>query len=623
LTKILYLVPDQSMLAYTREILKDQFPDIIVEKGIWDEGDTLTKKMLEKGIEVVIARSGTIQSFRHVENITVVETPITAFDIIRSVHEAIKYGRKIALIAFSSSMLEGVDYLAHILGVEIKQYYTEYPAEVEAAVIKAFAEGAEVVMGGITTTQVAKKHNLPYAFIDSSKESIFQAAREAKYVEHALQIEKAKKGMFSTVLDYSYEGIITIDQDRIITGFNPAAQQLTKIVSVEAIGQKINKVLPTLNLDKVVATGLSDLHDLVQIKGMQIMCNKVPIIVNEKPVGAVATMQDVTNIQQMEARIRRDIHNRGHRANFTFSNILGNSSQICQAIEISKEFAKTDSNVLILGETGTGKEVFAQSIHNFSKRTNGPFVAINCAALPSQILESELFGYTGGAFTGANKEGRLGLFEVAHGGTVFLDEVAEMDFTTQGKLLRVLQEKVVVRLGSDRVIPIDVRIIAATNKKLKSLVLNNEFRDDLYYRLNVLRLTLPPLRERRLDVAIYAQSFLSKYASALGRKMTLSKSAIKWLERYPWPGNIRELQNAMERTAAICKNDVVDVTILSQICEDEYKLPTITSDSLSLDAQNILKAMSDAKGKYTEAAKILGISRSTLWRKIRRYGLNI
>lgn len=623
MTKILYLVPDDSMLTYTREILKEKFSDIIVEKGIWDEGANITKKMLPQGIEVVIARGGTIQSIRQAANVTVVETPITGFDIIRSVQDARKYGKKIALIAFSSSMLEGVDYLALILGVEIKQYFTEHPTKVEAAVLKAFAEGAEVVMGGITTTHVAQRHNLPYAFINSSKESILQAAREAKYVEHALQIEKAKKGMFSTVLDYSYEGIITIDQRCIITGFNPAAQQLTKILSVEAIGQKIKKVLPTLNLDQVVETGLSDLHYLVQIKGMQIMCNKVPIIVNEKPVGAVATMQDVTNIQQMEARIRRDIHDRGHRANFTFDDILGNSPQICQAIEISKEFAKTHSNVLILGETGTGKEVFAQSIHNYSKRVNGPFVAINCAALPSQILESELFGYTSGAFTGANKEGRLGLFEVAHGGTVFLDEVAEMDFTTQGKLLRVLQEKVVVRLGSDRVIPVDVRIIAATNKKLKSLVLANEFRDDLYYRLNVLRLTLPPLRERRLDVGIYAQSFLSKYASALGRKITLSKSAIKWLESYSWPGNIRELQNAMERTAAICKTDVVDVTVLSQICEDEYKLPTMTSDSLSLDARNILNAMSEAKGKTSDAAKILGISRSTLWRKIRRLGLTI
>ncbi|KUO78699.1 MAG: hypothetical protein APF81_27730 [Desulfosporosinus sp. BRH_c37] len=624
MTKILYIVPDDSMVTYTRKILKEKFSDIIVEKGIWDEGANITKKMFAKGIEVVIARGGiTVQSIRQVDNITVVETPITGFDIIRSVQEAKKFGNKLALIAFSSSMLEGVDYLAHILGVEIKQYFTEHPTKVEAAVLKAFAEGAEVVMGGITTTYVAKKHNLPYAFIDSSKESILQAAREAKYVEHALQIEKAKKGMFSTVLDYSYEGIITIDQDCIITGFNPAAQQLTKIESVGAIGQKIKKVLPTLNLDQVVETGLSDLHYLVQIKGMSIMCNKVPIIVNEKPVGAVATMQDVTNIQQMEARIRRDIHDRGHRANFTFDDILGDSPQICQAIEISKEFAKTHSNVLILGETGTGKEVFAQSIHNYSKRANGPFVAINCAALPSQILESELFGYTSGAFTGANKEGRLGLFEAAHGGTVFLDEVAEMDFTTQGKLLRVLQEKVVVRLGSDRVIPVDVRIIAATNKKLKSLVLENAFRDDLYYRLNVLRLTLPPLRERRLDVGIYAQSFLSKYASTLGRKIALSKSAIKWLEGYPWPGNIRELQNAMERTAAICKTDIVDVTVLSQICEDEYKLPTMISDSLSIDAQNILNAMSEAKGKYTAAAKILGISRSTLWRKIRRYGLNI
>jgi len=621
MAKILYLVPDQSLLVYKQEILKENFPDIIVEKGIWDEGGTITTKMLERGIEVVIARGGTVKSFSQVTDITVVETPITGFDIIRSIQEARNYGKKIALIAFSSSMLEGIDYLANVLGVGIKPYLTESPTEVEATVLKAFAEGAEVVMGGITTTQVAKKHNLPYVFIDSSKESIFQAAREAKYVEHALQIEKAKKGMFSIVLDYSYEGIITIDQDCKITGFNPAAEQLTKIVGVDAIGQKIKKVLPTLKLDQVVETGLSDLHYLVQIKGTQIMCNKIPIIVNEKSVGAVATMLDIRKIQQMEARIRRNTYDRGHRAIFTFDSILGKSPQFCQAIEISKQFAKTNSNVLILGETGTGKEVFAQSIHNYSNRANGPFVAINCAALPSQILESELFGYAGGAFTGANKEGKIGLFEVAHGGTIFLDEVAEMEFTTQGKLLRVLQEKVVVRLGSDRVIPVDVRIIAATNKNLKSLVHENQFRDDLYYRLNVLRLNLPPLRERKPDIPYYAQNFLSKYSSALGRKMTLSKSALKWLENYPWLGNIRELQNLMERTAAISKTDVVDVTFLSRICEDEYNLPTMTSGSLSVEAQNILNALSEAKGKYSEAAKILGISRSTLWRKIRRHGL--
>lgn len=623
MAKILYLVPDLSMLDYTKKILKEQFPDIIVEKGIWDEGAKITKKMITKGIEVVIARGGTVEAIRKVSNITVVETPISCFDIIRSVQEATKFGKTIGLIAFSQTFADGIDNLANILGVKIKQYFTKSPSEVERAVMQAFAEGVDVVMGGVSTFHIAQKYNLPFTFINSSKESILQAAREAKYVEHALQIEKAKKGMLSTVLDYSYEGIITIDRECVITGFNPTAQQLTKISIDDAMGQKIKNVLPTLNLDQVVSTGVSDLHNLVKIKGMQIMCNKIPIIVNGKPVGAVATMQDITNIQQMEARIRRDIYDRGHRANFTFNDIWGNSPQITQAIEISKEFAKTDSNVLILGETGTGKEVFAQSIHNCSKRSSGPFVAINCAALPSQILESELFGYSSGAFTGANKEGKPGLFEVAHGGTVFLDEVAEMDFVTQGKLLRVLQEKVVVRLGSDRVIPVDVRIVAATNKRLKSLVLENKFRDDLYYRLNVLRLVLPPLKERKMDIPIFAQNFLTRYASALGRNISLSKSAIKWLQNHPWPGNVRELQNVMERTAAICKSDVVDVSMLSRICGDEYNLTAISTTSLNAEAQNIIRILAETNGKYSEAAKRLGISRSTLWRKIRKYGLNI
>ena len=341
---------------------------------------------------------------------------------------------------------------------------------------------------------------------------------------------------------------------------------------------------------------------------------------NNKTAGAVVTFQDVTQIQQMEARVRRRIHASGHVAGFSFDNIVGNSAILKQTVGIAKEFSITPSSILILGESGTGKEIFAQSIHNFSERRQGPFVAINCAALPGQILESELFGYVGGAFTGANPKGKLGLFEIAHGGTLFLDEISEMEYTIQGKLLRVLQEKKVMRLGSDSVIPVDVRVIAASNKNLKSLVNENTFRADLYYRLNVLQLRIPPLRERKEDIKLLAEYFLKEHAGIMKRHLKLAPSAIQALTLYTWPGNIRELQNIIERVIAVYKRETIDASVINLMLEDQLE-GKFLSFVIPNELEEISRALTLTNGKYAEAAKMLGISRSTLWRKLKRLGL--
>ena len=245
-------------------------------------------------------------------------------------------------------------------------------------------------------------------------------------------------------------------------------------------------------------------------------------------------------------------------------------------------------------------------------------MAVNCAALPAQLLESELFGYVAGAFTGASKVGKPGLFEVAHGGTIFLDEIAEMDYINQGRLLRVLQEKSVIRLGSDKVIPVDVRIIAATNKELKMMVAEKKFRDDLYFRLNVLRLPLPPLRDRSIDIGDYAKYFTEKHAFATKRELVITASAIKFLGKYPWPGNVRELQNTIERAVAVSKSDIIDENVLAAICGDEYTLLEQADPVQNEETIAIQSALQDAKGCYSEAAKLLGIDRTTLWRKMKR-----
>ncbi len=298
------------------------------------------------------------------------------------------------------------------------------------------------------------------------------------------------------------------------------------------------------------------------------------------------------------------------------------SDEFRRAIEVARDYAQTASSILISGETGCGKELFAQSCHNASRYRQGPFVAINCAALPSQILESELFGYVGGAFTGASQKGKPGVFEMAHGGTLFLDEIGEIEYATQGRLLRVLQEKKVMRLGSDKLIPIDVRVIAATNKNLKALVNRNLFRSDLYYRLNVLQIHLPPLRARKEDIGLLAETFLRELEAAPERRKKLSPAAVKALQSHDWPGNVREMRNIVERLMAACRQPTIDAAMVAQVLADEGASDAPRTEPPVYDEEaEIRKALAGARGKHTEAARLLGIGRSTLWRKIKKYGL--
>jgi transcriptional regulator with PAS, ATPase and Fis domain len=375
-------------------------------------------------------------------------------------------------------------------------------------------------------------------------------------------------------------------------------------------------VWPELRLEEVIGKGRDDLGKILKVNRTTVLCNKAPIVVNGETVGAVVTFQDVSQIQQMEATVRQRIYATGHVANLTFEDIVGTSALLARTVDMAKDFAMTQSSILILGETGTGKEVFAQSIHNYSNRRAGPFVAVNCAALPSQILESELFGYVGGAFTGASQKGKVGLFELAHGGTIFLDEIAEIDYVTQSKLLRALEEKKVRRVGSDRVLPIDVRVIAATNQRLKELVYKNKFRSDLYYRLNVLQLRLRPLRERKEDIAPLAQSFLRQLSVQTKRTFRFSASAIKTLLEHTWPGNARELRNVIERIVAVHKEEGIDGEIIRRMLEEDRR-DSLEDAGVAADMDEITKALVAARGKYSETARILGISRTTLWRRMK------
>ncbi len=318
----------------------------------------------------------------------------------------------------------------------------------------------------------------------------------------------------------------------------------------------------------------------------------------------------------MEENIRREIYSKGHVARFSFQDIHGKSPALLHAIAIAKKQARVDSTILISGETGVGKELFAQSIHRASNRADGPFVAVNCAALPENLLESELFGYVEGAFTGARRKGKSGLFELAHHGTIFLDEISEIPYGLQGRLLRVLQEREVIRLGYDRVIPIDVRVLCATNRNLRKLVEEGKFRSDLFWRLNVLSLSIPSLRERHSEILSLVRHFLLTASKSRAAEISFTAEAQHFLEQYTWPGNVREVNNFCERLLAVNSEGVIDEPLVKSILEyrEESTVPLKFSDH---DA-DIRRALVQSGGSISQAAEILGIHRATLWRRLKR-----
>ncbi|USG63416.1 sigma 54-interacting transcriptional regulator [Brevibacillus ruminantium] len=428
--------------------------------------------------------------------------------------------------------------------------------------------------------------------------------------------------LIQAIFDASHDGIIAVDQGSTVIWVNKNALEILGLPA-DIVGEKITRYIPQSDMLRILATGKREIGDIATVLNRQIIINRLPIVIDGQTVGAVSTFKEITDIQKMEMRIRKQSMESGLEAKYRLEDIVGESSAIREVKELADTFGRTDATVLILGETGTGKELFAQGMHHCSPRSAGPFIAVNCAALPGNLLESELFGYEEGAFTGARKGGKAGLFELAHGGTLFLDEIGELSLPIQALLLRVLQEKKVRRIGGERIVPVDVRILAATNRDLEQLIRENSFRSDLYYRLNVLTLELPPLRSRLEDIPALIWSIAHEIAERGDRTIEhVCESVMELFTQYDWPGNVRELRNVVERMILLSKTSRLE---RSDAAFFEKKLQNLRNTNLSSpamldEAELIVQVLQQTRGNRAEAAKRLGIDRTTLWRKMKKYG---
>jgi transcriptional regulator with PAS, ATPase and Fis domain len=357
------------------------------------------------------------------------------------------------------------------------------------------------------------------------------------------KVNEALKQRLEVILDTVDEAIVAVDRTSSIMLFNPTAEKLLNTTVSEAIGRDIAAVIPGFDFQECLKTGAGFRHRVVKIQDSYhvVNANVIPGA-DDGILGVVAIFRPVDEVQELETRVRGALRKKGNTAKYTFGDIVGRSEELAKTISLARKFAQTDLTILLEGESGTGKELFAQSIHNASLRRKRSFVAVNFAAIPESLIESELFGYDEGAFTGAKKGGKPGLFEEAHTGTMFLDEIGSASLEVQKRLLRVLEEREVRRVGSGFVVPVDVRIIAASNQKFAEMVSKGTFRYDLFYRLCTLPINIPPLRQRAGDILHLVDHFAEKYYC---RKLYLSSELADFLENYAWPGNIREMQNTV------------------------------------------------------------------------------
>lgn len=452
-----------------------------------------------------------------------------------------------------------------------------------------------------------------------------------------LEKERHAAEVLDTILEMIYDGIVVVDKYGYITMISRAYTEFLDMNRKDVIGKHVTDVIQNTRMHIVLETEKAEIAQLQKLKGKYMIASRIPIIKEGKIEGAVGkvlfrNLKDFNTLYNKISKIEKEIeHYKGdakesNSATYSFDNIIGNSNKLEEAKLMGRKAALTNSNVLLKGESGTGKELFAHAIHKASDRVHGNFVKVNCAAIPTDLLESELFGYEKGSFTGAKKEGKIGKFELANEGTIFLDEIGDMPLHMQAKLLRVLQEKEVERIGSIVTKKIDIRVIAATNRNLEQMVKSGAFREDLYYRLNVVTITIPPLRERREDIVTLTCCLINKICKRLDKNVSgISKKAMECMKNYKWEGNVRQLENVIERAINIVEyGKEIKLEHLSYDIVGKTVEPIVENlDNVLNKAERyaILNALSVYSGNKSKVAKALNISRTTLYEKMTKHNI--
>jgi propionate catabolism operon transcriptional regulator len=610
--------------------LPDVLPDyaaraeVRVLNRLFDEALAEARQLLATGeADVFIAAGANGAWLRERLEAPVVQIQVSGFDILHALQQARRVSERIALFGYQSVRAE-LEEVKALLNVAVEQVH--YTAEADAAerIGELAGRGFRVVVGSSLVCRLAREAGLEAVFLYSAQ-SLRRALDDALDLARVARLEQARHAWLDAGLKALEEAVVAVDADERIRSLNPASARLLGLAAERALGRRLGELAPELSLARVLASGAAEDEAIVVLGGRTWLARREPILEGADCTGAVLAAREAGAIQRADRSLRTRARPRQFTARHRLDDILGASPALARALAAARRYATVDATVLINGESGTGKELFAQGMHNAGRRADGPFVAINCAAVAETLLESELFGHEEGAFTGARKGGKPGLIESAHTGTLFLDEIGELPPALQAKLLRALQEREVLRVGATEPTPLDVRVIAATHRDLRRDIADGRFRADLFFRLNILALGLPPLRERPEDLPALAAHFARRVLADVvaGDKLDGFLGALlPRLIGYAWPGNIRELENLVERAAifaATTADGVLDDATLAGILPELASggpVGALRGAGRDAERREIHRVLAECAGDRTEAARRLGISRTTLWRRL-------
>lgn len=606
----------------------------VLEVG-FEQAVTRIRALQAQGpIDVVVAAGSNGAYLRQHLDTPVVLVKVGGFDLMQALAQAQQLAPTVGLITYQGMAPDLAPFEPLFrLGVIQRSYQTE--EEAVSAVQALKAQGVQVVVGSGTVADVADQMGLSGIFLYST-EAVREALHDAVEVARASRIELAKRERLNTILAQLSDGVVAVDQDERIQTLNPALAQWLGITPEQWLGQRLSEVCPELGLQTTLRLGVQELEKIERVRGKALIVNRIPILEQGVLTGAVISCQDPISIQRVDRQIRTRIQPHAASGRYELGQFLGTSPVAERVRQAALSCARSQATVLLLGESGTGKELIAQGIHGASDRRELPFVAVNCAAMSETLLESELFGHEEGAFTGARRGGKIGLFEAAHKGTIFLDEIGEMPLPLQTRLLRVLQEREVLRVGSTEPTPVNVRVIAATHRDLMAQVQEGRFRLDLFYRLNILRIDMPALRDRLQDLPLIVQDLHQRVSARLGVAASLTRPLVDALlaqaPQHDWPGNVRELENIIERLMAYAAPHAArwanpgSPAQARQLLQDTVPelfaavpaTPGLKAHQAQADRAEILRVLQACGGDKALAAEQLGISRTTLWRKLQQ-----
>jgi transcriptional regulator with PAS, ATPase and Fis domain len=599
--------------------------DFIFVNSLLEEALPLLKEV-EGAADIVLAGPSTRRMHSGELSIPIIAFRPTFPDLIRAVQEARHIDRCIGLCLSREDVEFDIPLLSQVMDVSLSPAYCDSAGEYREACLGFKAKGFQVVIGGSFTVGVAREAGIAGILLYKGMDMIRVAIRNAIEICQIQREGIRRVSQLSAVVNNFAEGLLLTDEQGRIILDNPPARSYLGADRLQ--GKRVASLFESGLARETLRTG-QRVMNVVERKSLVV--NYIPVRSAGGIHGLICTFKRVDDVQDAEFTVRRKLHSHGFVAKYSLKDIVGQSHAIRACRERAAQFAGAPGPILITGESGTGKELFAHAIHRISPRASFPFVAINCATLPSELLESELFGYEKGAFTGAQPSGKKGLIELAHKGTLFLDEITSLNTLLQAKLLRLLSEQEILKLGSDHIIPVDIRIIVATNDDIEICLQGRAFREDLYYRLSAFRLRLPPLRDRPKDLVPIFFHLIRRFRPDMIGSLAGFRSQIQQVfSGEPFRGNVRELENVARRFCLLFRSEmrIREIELLLDDCLDRVAATSAAAvpalslrTSMGSTEKALLQELLAKHQNKSEVCRRLGIARSSLWRKMKKHGL--